>query len=371
MQIFKHKSVTIFIFTLFIIISLLYLFNVIAMHYIIGIVSLLLLLLLTILSANEIIEVPKKQLFCLILSLFIIAIVFITHFIVAEKPFTYQYEQTNSGIEITGYKKRVLNNYGDFYIEIPSHIKGEKVTKIKERAFLGSKDLLKLTIPDTVLVIEKEAFCSSNLRYVILSKNVNAIYERAFSNTQIDYITIPSSVEYIGSDAFSSTDIIALEMNTVHHNWDQNWCNKSSRIYYNSVGVKQDSGVVYILYNDFTSAVVDIAKFSHSMIEILEKITFDNKEYVVNTIESNAGYNTTFEEIVIPDSIVKICYNAIKNENLKNIFIPKSVLYIEEKAFVGCNNLTISTEHLEKPLTWDENWNFENKEVKWNVSLSE
>ena len=370
-KLIKNKIISVFLFIILVIISLLYWFNVIAMHYIIGIGSIVLLLFLAILSTNEKIEIPKKQIFCLFTSLFIIIIVLVTHFVIIEKPFGYRYVKTEFGIEITGYKKRVLNNYGDFYIEIPSHIKGNKVVKIREGAFKGSNDLFNLTIPDTVLIIEKEAFSCSSLRYVTLSKNLNAIYENAFYNTQLNYITIPSSVEYIGSNAFSTIDKIALELNNENVGWDKNWNNKNSRIYYNACHIISNNGVLYVLYNDYTSAVIDIAKFSYSKIELLDKITFYNKEYIVDTIESYAGYNTTFEEIEIPNSIVKICSNAIKNEKLKKIFIPKSVLYVEENAFIGCQNLIIFTEHLARPLTWDPNWNLENKGVEWNVTLND
>ena len=360
----KNKNITRFLFILFTIYFLLFWFNVLALNFI-GIIGLILLLLSAILSASKVVEFPKKQLYCLLTSLFIIFIILVTHFVITKKPFIYYYERTDLGVQIIGYKKRILNNYGDFYIEIPSTYKGEKVTKIKEKAFFGSQDLFNLTIPDTVIEIEKEAFSNSSLRYLTLSNNLKNIEDGVFSNTRIDYVVIPSSVSYIGNNAFSKTDIVALESNNINDNWAENWNNKNSRIYNNACHIISNNGVLYVLYNDYTSAVVNIAKYSHTKIKLLDKITYDNKEYIVKVIESYAGYNTTFEEIVIPNSIVKICSNAIKNEKLKKFFIPKSVLYIEEKAFVGCNNLTIITEHLEKPLYWDENWNFENREVEW------
>lgn len=366
-KIFKNINITRILFILFSIFVLLFWFNVLSLNFT-GIICLILLFLFAILSASKIVEFPKKKLFCLLISLFIIFIILVTHFVIIKKPFIYYYEKTDSGIQITGYRKRILNNYGDFYIEIPSTYKGEKITKIKEKAFFGSQDLFNITIPDTVVEIEKEAFSNSSLRYVTLSNNLKNIEDEAFSNTMIDYVMIPSSVNYIGKNVFSKTDIIVLESNNINDNWDENWNNKNSRIYYNACHIISNNGVLYVLYNDYTSAVIDIAKFSYSKIELLDKITFNNKEYIVDTIESYAGYNTTFEEIEIPNSIVKICSNAIKNEKLKKIFIPISVLYMDEQVFVGCNNLTISTEHLEKPLNWDENWNLENRVVEWNIN---
>ncbi len=161
-------------------------------------------------------------------------------------------------------------------------------------------------------------------------------------------IFIPSSVEYIGNNALASIDNIALETSEVPSSYDSLWNGNKTNIYFNSVGIKEDNDITYVLHDDLTATVINMPKFSHSKITILEKISFNDQEYVVNTIGSNSGFNTTFREIIIPSSIIRIYSNAIANKDLESFFIPKSVLFIEENAFLGCDNLTIKVEYSQK-----------------------
>ena len=60
-----------------------------------------------------------------------------------------------------------------------------------------------ITIPDTVTVIGKSAFCSSSLKEIIVPTSVKRIEEKAFYECEILLsILIPPSVTYIGNNAF-------------------------------------------------------------------------------------------------------------------------------------------------------------------------
>lgn len=65
----------------------------------------------------------------------------------------------------------------------------------------------------------------------------------------------------------------------------------------------------------------------------------------VETISSFAFLQCKTQAFVLPDGLKKICTHAFdKCENLKMIFIPKSVEIIGDDAFWGCNNLTVYCE---------------------------
>ena len=92
------------IFMVFVLITILYEFSIIAMHYVFGVISYIILFVAFLISVIKKINIPYKQFFTLIASLFILIAVFVTHFIISKYPFLYKYDYTEEGIEITGYK---------------------------------------------------------------------------------------------------------------------------------------------------------------------------------------------------------------------------------------------------------------------------
>ena len=303
----KNKVIGYSSLTVFIVIASLYWFSLIVMHYIVGFVSLIALFIAAIILLVEEIRIEKKQLISLIISMTTIVAVIITHYIVSKNPFSYYYEEIDDGVKITGHRYRIANNYGDFSIEIPLEINGKKVKVIGKRAFAGSQNAFRVIISDNVEVIEEEAFLSANTSYVTLPKSISYIGDKAFAYTHINSIYISDNVEYIGAEAFRSIDKILLSGSNIMDEWDKSWCDKSARIYFNSVGIERIEGVYYVLHNDMTATVADMPDYSHSKMELLEKVIFNEKNYFVTTIGTYAGADTTFEEITIPSSIIKIC----------------------------------------------------------------
>lgn len=92
-------------------------------------------------------------------------------------------------------------------VEIPSFVEYDgikySVTRIGEKSFEECDDLRSVTIPNSVRIIEKEAFCECHLTSVTIPNSVTTIEEMAFCDCQgLTSITIPSSVTSIGSYAF-------------------------------------------------------------------------------------------------------------------------------------------------------------------------
>ncbi len=165
-------------------------------------------------------------------------------------------------------------------ISIPDSYNGKAVTQIFQRGFAFNNNLYKVFIPDSVKIINEEAFFQcSNLATVKLGNNVQVIGEDAFNQcTQLrdinlpqsltiinryafaycEYITkivIPASVHTIGSSAFLNCNYLTIyfEANTLPTiNLSDSW-NPSNRPYV----LRYDSQTSY--YNIiYTNGKVDV-----------------------------------------------------------------------------------------------------------------
>jgi len=101
-----------------------------------------------------------------------------------------------STITITEYLGKTRN------LTIPSNLYGLTVTHIGSNAF-RNKQLTSVVIPDSIIVIEENAFSrNSRLREVIIPNSVISIGEEAFKNNNIDKLTLGQNVQIIGQNAF-------------------------------------------------------------------------------------------------------------------------------------------------------------------------
>ncbi|EOI55523.1 MULTISPECIES: leucine-rich repeat domain-containing protein [Enterococcus] len=100
-------------------------------------------------------------------------------------------------------------------LQIPEKIKDIEVTAIRDRAF-ANVTFKSIKLPDSIRYIGKEAFRESDIKELILPKNLEVIDNRAFqyANNLEGTLEIPENVRYIGQNAFQSnylTNIIFPE----------------------------------------------------------------------------------------------------------------------------------------------------------------
>ena len=89
----------------------------------------------------------------------------------------------------------------------------------------------------------------------------------------------------------------------------------------------------------------------------------------VNTICEGAFIGCTICELIIPDNIRKISNSAFAYcKKFKQVYIPASVVFMEEDAFAYNARLQIKTAHLDYPDTWHKNIKTNDKEIIWNAS---
>ena len=377
---FKDKLLIAFTIITYVVISMLYQFRVIACHYIFGLISYFIMFVLFFMSLSKKIKIPYKRLIVLVSEVLTIIMVVITHLTVSNNPIKYHYEETDNGIKITGYTYKIRNSYYNdkCQIKIPSHINGLEVKIIGEGAFTKATTYFTEDfLPDTVEIIEKEAFRGKKFYGQVLRfhEGLQYIGEYAFYDININYVVIPSTIEFVGKEAFRYHEIsFVIDTNSYIDKWDKEWNGYNSgipapKISYDSKDFYISEKNIYVLHNDYTSTLVDMNYDSN---KILDKIIYNNEEYVVTTIGNAACYNLKYEEIILPNTITKIESRAFGlNEELKYIYIPNSVIYVEEEILIYSPKVIIYTGYSEIPSTWHQNWNTHNKVVNLNATPKE
>jgi hypothetical protein len=95
-------------------------------------------------------------------------------------------------------------------VAIPGRLNGRRVTRIGRRAFKGSFNLTRVTIPNTVTRINDHAFMSCfSLSSVSIPSSVTRIGESAFFASGLRSVTIPDSVTHLGDQAFHNCGKLA------------------------------------------------------------------------------------------------------------------------------------------------------------------
>ncbi|MCF7891138.1 leucine-rich repeat domain-containing protein [Candidatus Bipolaricaulota bacterium] len=109
---------------------------------------------------------------------------------------------------ITGYNKEE----GPENVVIPSEIDNVDVKKIGEEAFNRMYYLTSVEIPDTVTIVESEAFRADQLDSVDIGNSVEEIRGAAFNTNSLTEVDIPDSVTLIGEDAFTGNKLTSVEI---------------------------------------------------------------------------------------------------------------------------------------------------------------
>lgn len=186
----------------------------------------------------------------------------------------------------------------------------------------------RLVLPDSITKIGQAAFCLSHLKEIVLPKNLKQIPAEAFSSSAIKSIIIPESVEEIGWWAFSGSSIESINIpdNVKAIGYEAFW-------------------YCYALKSiNIGSGLKTIEDRALSECENLEEINVDKDN---EAFSSNQGvlYNKDKTTIiafplakgglyVIPDSVTELSYNVIQGAlNLRSVFIPDNITYIDSDAF--------------------------------------
>ncbi len=206
------------------------------------------------------------------------------------------------------------------------------VTVIGEDTFF-LKDIVSVTMPDSVTVIENGAFslCRS-LTKVTLSKNLKSIGGGAFAACpKLKSIRLPNGLERIGDGAFNECTLLT-DMNipatvTYIGSWDSlplNWTKKQKQEF-----VILGDGILY-KYNGY---------YGNG-----ENVVIPNNVKIIGEYAFSYDHSSTvnMKSVTIPGSVKEVRRGAFhqSSDKLTKVTIGEGVMSIAADAFGYCSNLT-------------------------------
>ena len=283
------------------------------------------------------------------------------------------YEKRPGGTTV--YVTQALDNIYEEYIpytrdryNIPETVthagKTYTVTGIGYQAFFGCNDVLHVSLPTTLTVIEAEAFYDADNMESIYCHAMTppTVAADAFSNWVYDggvefYCPYPAIDDYYEADVLSELNFAALPYhfekdglyyyitgdNTVSVSYKDDWFN--NEIYKGSYTIP-----VRVTYQGKTYNVTGVYDFTFSNCDALTAVNMGDN---ITSIGSWAFRNcTSLTSMTIPAGVT-----IVENElfdgctGLASVTIPAGVTAIRFRAFNGCTNLETITCYAEVPPT--------------------
>ena len=239
--------------------------------------------------------------------------------------------------KISGYYRTKAED-GDYYI---GH----------QRGFAQCKNLEKITIPNTIEVIESYAFNGdANLQSIILPDGLCTIGEESFRGCRsLTEITIPESVGSIGSHAFCDCFSISSIFIPKNVRYVGSGITNTNGKAFASIVVDSDNP--YYDSRDNCNAIIRTA--TNTLVSSGSSTVIPSS---VTSIEAWALYGHDDIEIVIPDQITTIGWGAYGGySNLKKITLPASATTIDGEAFRYAHKLEEVYAKMKSPVSINSN----------------
>ena len=221
-----------------------------------------------------------------------------------EEEFNVLYELNEDGnsYSICGYNgNKVIDN-----LTIEETYNNLPVTKINSQAFSYCKNVLNITLPNSITTIETEAFSNCiNLESINIPQNVTLIEDKTFIRCKnLTEVFIQGNVEKIGVEAFSSCSSLP-------------YVSLPDSVY--DIKERAFSSCDNLIYFDVPEKV-----------EIIKSKTFSDCESLMNV-----KFNEALQEIET---------GAFLNcSSLETVVLKENVKRLGESVFAGCKKLTTIT----------------------------
>ena len=250
---------------------------------------------------------------------------------------------------LDAYSVTGIGSCTDSDILIPGTYNGVPVLKVGENAFENCTNVVSITLPSTLILIESYAFSGcTGLTSITIPNSVTSIGSNAFRDCRsLTSITIPENVTSIGAAAFrgcSCLTNITIEgapvisyiafKDTAYYNDQTNWHNKL--LYIGNCLIRAENTIKTCSIKEGTKV---IASSAFEDCASLISITIPSS---VTSISDYAFYGcSSLTSITIPDSVSFISFAAFSNcSSLTSVTIPDSVTSIGDRAFYNCSSLT-------------------------------
>ena len=218
------------------------------------------------------------------------------------------------------------------------------ITNIPENAFAGHENLTRITIPDTVTSIGKNAFGNSYIGDLVFASDGSLTGGQVCKS--LTSITLPDSVTSIGERAFYG----CFMLEDVKFSKNLKTIDKEAFMYCKKLKSANISGVTEIPASTFrycgSLETVDLSQKLKSIGEIaFYECSKLNGVKLPDTLTSIGvlafGTCQSLSEIKIPDSVTELGGGAFSNcTSLKTANIPSRITSIREKLFYGDESLS-------------------------------
>ncbi|MGJ8726704.1 MAG: leucine-rich repeat domain-containing protein [Roseibacillus sp.] len=211
------------------------------------------------------------------------------------------------------------------------------VTTIGDYSFSYSNSLAAVTLPDTVTVIEPDAFGNSALLTANLSPNLNLIGYRAFANClNLENLSLPDSLSSLEYQAFSGCDQlinVTIPANTTSISYGVfRTCNRLKSIQVAAANTNYSS-IDGVLFNQSLNTLV---QFPAGKLASYYQIPNGTQSIARQAFQNS----DLLEAIELPDSLIEIERDAFAHcSGLYEVIFPKSLTSIGSLSFERCENL--------------------------------
>lgn len=219
-----------------------------------------------------------------------------------DEKHDFLYRIDDRGVVIEGYIGRKK------YLVVPENIDDHPVYKIGDNAFYEDEKLKKITLPNTLRIIGREAFASSSLETAILPNSLLIIEDGAFADSSLKSVNIPDSVSVIGEEAFSGTEITSITIPRLVISIGARAFEQT-----NITSIKLPSNVKTISEEMFswcrklhTVTIEGAKKIETAAFAGCDKLKNINLPDTLTTIEDCAFSDTTIEYMIVPQSVQNI-----------------------------------------------------------------
>lgn len=228
------------------------------------------------------------------------------------------------------------NKYsGDIVIPETFSYKGKryKVTTIGENAFRLCENLSSVVMPNSVITIERWAFCDSDIKSIIFSNNLSRIKQEAFNGCKkLVEINLPEKLSIIDVSAFAYCESVKSLV------IPKNVMSIGTGSFKECSGLKSitvdKANKVYDSRNDCNAVILS----SNNTLVVGCASTIIPKDIMVIGDLAFCGCKN-LTSISIPDGVTNISKGAFTWSGLTSIDIPNSVTRIGEFAFQSCKKL--------------------------------
>lgn len=228
-------------------------------------------------------------------------------------------------------------------VNLNSVIIPNTVKEIGDLAFQNCNNLNSIELPNSVKKIGRQAFSNCSKLLNITFYGLEFIGQRAFYNcSSLNGIEIPDSIWYIGSDIFDNCNLkwIKLPGNIFKSFLEID--GDYSKLNSLKIGLPQTIEHIKLTKNfsnhdttvEFEGRRIGVLSLLHRV----TKIEFDDHISCIGTMALENCEN--LKSVYLPKSLNEIECNAFRNcVSLKNVIIPNGVRSIGDGAFSGCKSL--------------------------------